>query len=102
MLVAEEVVQGLRRGGVDCVFGVAGSSTVAILEALRKSETRYVSCRSEIGAVLMALGYTRATRRPSACLVSNGAGVAYSVGGITACHKAHIPVLVLRGRHLAP
>ncbi len=82
--------------------GLADPSRLAILEALRKSETRYVSCRSEIGAVLMALGYTRATRRPSACLVSNGAGVAYSVGGITACYKAHIPVLVLSGETSRP
>ncbi len=47
--------------------------------------------------MLMALGYTRARRQPAACLVSNGAGVAYSVGGITACCKGHMPVLILSG-----
>lgn len=102
MLLAEAVVQELRAGGVDCVFGLAGTATVPLLDALRASGTRYVSCRSEIGSVLMALGYTRATRSPSACLLSKGAGLAYAVGGIMACHKACVPVLVLYGGTPSP
>ena len=97
MVVAERIVRELRARGVDCVFGVAGSSILGLLEALRATGTRYVSCRSENGAVLMALGYARATRRPSVCLVSSGPGVAFGTGGVSAAHRGRVPLLLLSG-----
>ena len=56
------LVDQLRLHGVDMAFGVPGESYLAVLDALHDTqELRYVICRQEGGAAMMADAYGKLT-----------------------------------------
>ena len=58
------LVDQLRLHGVDLVFGVPGESYLAALDALYDvPEVRYIVCRQEGGAAMMADAYGKLTNR---------------------------------------
>ncbi len=61
----------LRIHGVDMAFGVPGESYLALLDGLYVvPEVRYVVCRQEGGAAMMADAYGKLTGRPGICMVT--------------------------------
>ena len=96
---AEMVVEALRREGLTHVFGLPGTTTMHLLDALgREPEIRYVSVRHEQVAAFMADGFARASGGLAACLVSRGPGSANLATGIHNAHAESVPVLVLAGQ----
>ncbi len=95
---AELLCQALRVSGVECVFGLPGTQTVAVHEALRRSGLRTVLATHELAACFMANGYYRATGRVAALLTIPGPGFAYALAGLAeASHDSaallHLTVL---------
>ena len=63
------LVSVLEDTGVDCAFGLAGSTNLGILDEIAKSKIKFYTTRHEQVATGMATGYALATRKPTAAVV---------------------------------
>ena len=87
----------LERLGVEVVFGVCGHTVVGFLDALGKSNIRYITTRHEQVAAHMADGYARATGKPGVVLTHLGPGLLNAVTGIANAALDSIPMVVIAG-----
>ncbi len=93
------VVETLRAAGVTHVFGLLGSSTMEVYDALYDArDIKYVGVRHEAFGVHMADGFARATGRPGVFLAGQaGPGSVNMVAGMAAAKLAYSPVVCLTG-----
>ncbi|MEX2555157.1 MAG: thiamine pyrophosphate-binding protein [Actinomycetota bacterium] len=93
------VVEALRQEGVSHVFGVIGTATLEIFDALYDSpDIVYVGVRHEQNAVHMADGYARIRGRAGVVLAGQpGPGATNVVTGVAEARLAFSPVVVLAG-----
>src|SRR6185436_20973110 len=68
------LVDQLVLHGADLAFGVPGESYIDVLDALRDSPVRYVTCRHEASAANMAEAYGKLTERPELYFVTRDPG----------------------------
>jgi thiamine pyrophosphate-dependent acetolactate synthase large subunit-like protein len=95
---AQALVDGLRREGIDHVFGIPGTMNLPILDVLRATpEIRFVLTRHEQGAAFMAYGYARALHRPAVVTATEGPGVTNLATGIGAAYKGYVPIISVSG-----
>jgi acetolactate synthase-1/2/3 large subunit/sulfoacetaldehyde acetyltransferase len=92
-------VEALRAAGVSRVFGLMGSSTLEIYDALYDArDMLYVGVRHENCGVHMADAYGRVTQTPGLFICGQaGPGVANMMLGLTAAKLAYSPVVVIAG-----
>lgn len=96
---AEVLVEALHREGVTHVFGLPGTTIMAVLDALaRRTDMRYLSVRHEQTAAFMADGYARGARRPAVALASRGPGAANLTIAVHNAHAESIPMIVVIGQ----
>jgi len=95
---AQIFVEGLRREGVEVLFGFPGGAVLNIYDALYKSDIRHYLVRHEQGAVHAADGYARASGKVGTCLVTSGPGATNTVTGIATAYMDSIPVVVFTGQ----
>ena len=94
--VAETLVEYLSSKGVRHIFGVLAHTSFAIGDAIAKRpHMRFVNAQHEGGAGNMALGYSRATKKPAVCLVSAGGGATNIVTAVAQAHKESVPLFVI-------
>lgn len=94
--VADTLVEYLSSKGVRHVFGVLAHTSFAIGDAIAKRpHMRFVNAQHEGGAGNMALGYSRATKKPAVCLVSAGGGATNIVTAVAQAHKESVPLFVI-------
>ncbi|MGB3497901.1 MAG: thiamine pyrophosphate-binding protein, partial [Rhodanobacter lindaniclasticus] len=79
---AELVCATLTRAGIDCVFGLPGTQTTGLYEALRRAPLRSVVATHELSAAMMANGYYRASGRLAALLTIPGPGFTWALTGL--------------------
>lgn len=93
------VVEMLRREGASHVFGLIGSSTMEVFDALHgHADIAYVGVRHEANAVHMADGYARVSRRIGVALAGqNGPGATNLTTGLAQANLAFSPVLAIAG-----
>lgn len=93
-------VQALRAAGVSRIFGLMGSSTLEIYDALYDAKDMlYVGVRHENCGMHMADAYGRITRTPGLFICGQaGPGVANMVLGLAAAKMAYSPVVVIAGQ----
>jgi acetolactate synthase-1/2/3 large subunit len=93
------LVDQLRLHGVDLAFGVPGESYLAVLDALHDTpELRYVICRQEGGAAMMADAYGKLTGRPGICMVTRGPGATNASAGVHIAAQDSTPMILLVGQ----
>src|SRR5688572_24933687 len=92
-------VEALRAAGVSRVFGLMGSSTLEIYDALYDAKDMlYVGVRHENCGMHMADAYGRVTQTPGLFICGQaGPGVANMMLGLTAAKLAYSPVVVIAG-----
>lgn len=96
------VVEGLRRWGVDTVFGLPGVQMDWLFDALATDDAiRVVHTRHEQATSYMADGYARATGRVGVCAVVPGPGVLNAGAGLATAYASNSPVLCLAGQVFA-
>lgn len=95
MRVAKALGRGLVELGVEHVFGVVGSGNFEVTSALEAAGASYVAARHECGAVCMADGYARTSRRVGVATVHQGPGLTNAATGLTEAAKARTPLLLL-------
>ena len=92
---AEALCDALERENVDCVFGLPGTQTVEIYEALRTSKVRSIVPTHETAASFMANGYARASGKPGVLLTISGPGVAFAPPGLAEAKLDAVPLVHL-------
>jgi thiamine pyrophosphate-dependent acetolactate synthase large subunit-like protein len=92
-------VQALRAAGVSRVFGLMGSSTLEIYDALYDAKDMlYVGVRHENCGMHMADAYGRVTQTPGVFICGQaGPGSANMVLGLLAAKLAYSPVVAITG-----
>jgi pyruvate oxidase len=96
--VSEVLVDQLQEWGVNYVFGVPGTSTLGVMDAIRKNgKVTYIQVRHEQVAAFMASAYGKLTGHVAACLSVSGPGTTNLATGLYDASLDHSPVLVLSG-----
>jgi acetolactate synthase I/II/III large subunit len=96
---AHAAIEALARQGVTHVFGLAGTTTLHLLDALsQRSDIRYVSVRHEQVAGFMADGFARAGGELGVCMASRGPGAANLVIALHNAYAESVGVLAMIGQ----
>jgi acetolactate synthase-1/2/3 large subunit len=90
---AEAFVAALEQEGVTCVFGLPGTQTVTLYEALRHSSIRAIVPTHELGAAFMAYGFARASGQVGVLLTIPGPGFAFAPAGLAEAFLDGVPIV---------
>ena len=94
----ECLMDGLKKAGVEIVFGLPGGSVLDIFDKLYQAPFTFVLARHEQGATHMADGYARATGRVGCCIVTSGPGATNTVTGLATAYMDAIPMVCISGQ----
>ncbi|MCW4004481.1 MAG: thiamine pyrophosphate-binding protein [Candidatus Bathyarchaeota archaeon] len=97
--VSEILINQIAEWGVKYVFGIPGTSTLGVVDAIRKTngKVQYIQVRHEETAAFMASAYGKLTGHVAACLGISGPGATNLATGLYDAQLDHTPVLALTG-----
>jgi acetolactate synthase-1/2/3 large subunit len=96
---ADLLVEGLARRGVSHLFGMPGSHSTTVYDAIaRAGSIRTILVRNEQAAAFAADGYARVTGRPGVVCTTAGPGATNALSGVAECWADSVPVLLLAGQ----
>ena len=95
----QAAIQSLKKEKVEHVFGLIGSATMEMFDALYYEKTiKFIGVRDERTGTHMADGYARAYNKPGVILAGqNGPGATNLVTGIAQAKAAFSPVVAIAG-----
>ena len=95
----QAAVQSLQKEKVENVFGLIGSATMEMFDALyHEKKIKFIGVRDERTGTHMADGYARASNKPGVILAGqNGPGATNLVTGIAQAKAAFSPVVAIAG-----
>jgi len=97
--VADVMVAELAAWNVRLVFGLPGTSSLGLVEAVRKNPAlRYIVFRHEGNAAMAASAYSKLTGNVAACLTIAGPGATNLITGLYDAKEDHAPVIALNGQ----
>jgi acetolactate synthase-1/2/3 large subunit len=94
---AQALVTQLASYGVEYVFGTCGHTNIALLDAIGRSDIRFVIARHEQTAAHAADGYARATGKPGVVLLHVGPGMMNAVTGVATAALDSVPLIAISG-----
>ena len=99
MTGGQAAVQSLKKEKIKHIFGLIGSATMEIFDALyQEKEINFIGVRDERTGTHMADGYARASNKPGVILAGqNGPGATNLVTGIAQAAAAFSPVVSIAG-----
>ena len=93
------LVEELKRHGAELAFGVPGESFLAALDAfVDHPELRFITCRQEGGAAMMAEAYGKLTNEPGICFVTRGPGATSASAGVHIAFQDSTPMILFIGQ----
>jgi acetolactate synthase I/II/III large subunit len=96
---ADVLVEGLALWGVRHVFGMPGSHSATIYDAIvRAGSIRTTLVRNEQSAAFAADGYARVTGQPGVVCTTAGPGATNALTGVAECWADSVPALLLAGQ----
>ena len=97
----EAAVKSLKKENVKHVFGLIGSATMEMFDALyHEKNIKFIGVRDERTGTHMADGYARASNQPGVILAGqNGPGATNLVTGIAQAKAAFSPVVAIAGSY---
>src|SRR5215470_13268170 len=97
---ARILLESLVREGTDTIFGYPGGAVLHIYDELVKMgpRLRHILARHEQGAIHMAEGYSKATGKTGAVLVTSGPGATNTITGIANAYMDSTPLVVITGQ----
>ena len=98
MRVADYIFAYLKRHGVDHVFMLSGGGIMYLVDALGRSEIKYVCCHHEQTASIAAQAYGMYDDSLGVCLVTTGPGGTNALTGVGAAFMDSTPVLYISGQ----
>jgi pyruvate oxidase len=97
--VSDVMVAELAAWGVNVVFGLPGTSSLGLVEAIRKNQAiRYFVVRHEENAAFAASAYNKFSGNIAACLTIAGPGATNLATGLYDAKEDHASVLSLNGQ----
>lgn len=93
--VAKLIVENLAQLGVRYTFGMPGSQTLELFDAMIDSPIRNILTTNELFASLMANGYSSVTGKPAVCVSIPGPGFTNMFTGLAQALVDSIPAVVL-------
>jgi len=97
--VAEAIIEELARWGVGVVFGIPGTSSLGVIDAVRKNpKIRFFQVRHEENAALAASAYHKLTDRVAACVTIAGPGATNLATGLYDAKEDRASVISLNGQ----
>jgi acetolactate synthase I/II/III large subunit len=99
MRAVEATLEGLKRAGIDAVFGIPGGPVIPLFDALHDEPAiRTYLTRHEQGAGHAAQGYAKVTGRAAVCTATSGPGATNLVTPITDAYMDSVPMVALTGQ----
>jgi len=99
MNAAELLVRCLENEGVRYVFGIPGEETLALNEALDRSDKiQFILTRHEQGASFMADVYGRLSSEAGVCLATLGPGATNLLTGVADAQLDRAPLVAITGQ----
>jgi acetolactate synthase-1/2/3 large subunit len=96
---AQLLVECLYRHGVRHIFGMPGSHSTYIYDAIQQHRgIQTILCRNEQAGAFMADGYARSTGRPGVVCTTAGPGATNALTGIAEAYSDSVPVLLIAGQ----
>ncbi len=96
---ADLLVHELHRHGVRVIFGMPGSHTTAIYDAIeRRGGIRTILIRNEQAGAFAADGFARVTGQPGVICTTAGPGATNALTGVAEAWADSIPVLLVTGQ----
>ncbi len=97
----QAAVQSLKKERVKHVFGLIGSATMEMFDALyHENNIKFIGVRDERTGTHMADGYARASNKPGVIIAGqNGPGATNLVTGIAQAKAAFSPVVAIAGSY---
>jgi len=96
---ADVLADGLARWGASHLFGMPGSHSTTIYDAIgRKGSISTILVRNEQAAAFAADGYARASGRPGIVCTTAGPGATNALSGVAECWADSVPILLLGGQ----
>jgi len=97
--VSEVLINELAAWGVALIFGIPGTSSLGLVDALRKNpKIRYIVVRHEENAALAASAYHKLTGKVAGCLTIAGPGATNLTTGLYDAKEDHASVISLNGQ----
>jgi len=97
--VSDVLVAELAAWDVRFIFGLPGTSSLGLVEAVRKNPAlRYIVFRHEANAAMAASAYSKLTGKVAACLTIAGPGATNLVTGLYDAKEDHASVIALNGQ----
>ncbi len=94
--VSDVLISELEAWGVSVVFGLPGTSSLGLVEAVRKNPgMKYIVVRHEETAALAASAYNKLTGGIAACLTIAGPGATNLATGLYDAREDHAPVHIV-------
>lgn len=91
------LVAQLQALGFETAFGVPGESYLEVLDALLDSPLRFITCRQEGGAAMMADAWGKLGGQPGLCFVTRGPGATNASAGVHVARQDSTPMLLFIG-----
>jgi acetolactate synthase-1/2/3 large subunit len=96
---ADLLIECLYRHGVRQIFGMPGSHSTSIYDAIhRHGGIETILCRNEQAGAYMADGYARASGKPGVICTTAGPGATNALSGIGEAYSDSVPVLLVTGQ----
>lgn len=96
---AEILVEGLESRGVRHVFGMPGSHSTTLYDAIARCDSlRTILIRNEQAGAFSADGYARVTGRPGLICTTAGPGATNAITGVSEAWADSVPILLLTGQ----
>ena len=101
MTGGESAVKSLKKEKVEKVFGLIGSATMEMFDALyHEKKIKFIGVRDERTGTHMADGYARASNKPGVIIAGqNGPGATNLVTGVAQAKAAFSPVIAIAGSY---
>ena len=98
MRVADYVFKYLKEIGVGHVFMLSGGGIMYLVDALGRSEIKYVCCHHEQAAAIAAQAYGMYDDSLGVCLITTGPGGTNALTGTGAAYMDSTPMLFISGQ----
>ena len=96
---ADILIEGLFQRGVRHIFGMPGSHSTHLYDAIhRHGGIETILGRNEQAGAFMAVGYARVTGRPGVICTTAGPGATNALTGVAEAYADSIPVLLISGQ----
>ena len=96
--VSDAIADFLKEKEIKCVFGIIGAGNAHIYDSISTlGFTEIVCVHHEQAAIMAAIAYFRTSGKPTACLLTTGAGSTNGVTGVVSAWMDSIPCLIISG-----